>query len=212
MAQTYTGPVRWIVVDDGETAQPVTVTRPGWSIEVVRPEPRWAPGQNTQARNLRVGLERCDPAHPVVFWEDDDYYSPGWLDHLVAALPAAELVGSRLITYYNVATRRWAVAANPTHAAMSCTAIRGEAIVTCREVLARFDSFLDLQLWQAHGEQYLFDTDARVVSIKGQPGRPGIGVGHREKFGRYRDPDGAALRELIGADAEAYQTPVEAAA
>src|SRR5690606_8566975 len=54
--QDYAGPVRWVIVDDGPEPQPVTFQRDGWVLEVVRPEPYWQPGQNTQARNLAAGL------------------------------------------------------------------------------------------------------------------------------------------------------------
>lgn len=52
MAQDYSGPVRWVIVDDGKEAQPVTFERDGWTLEVIRPAPYWRQGQNTQARNL----------------------------------------------------------------------------------------------------------------------------------------------------------------
>lgn len=52
MAQDYKGPVRWVIVDDGKEAQPVTFQRDDWTLEVIRPTPFWRQGQNTQARNL----------------------------------------------------------------------------------------------------------------------------------------------------------------
>ena len=41
LRQTYTGPVHWIIVDDGEEAQPITFERENWRLTLVRPQPRW---------------------------------------------------------------------------------------------------------------------------------------------------------------------------
>jgi len=45
--QSYAGPVKWIIVDDGEVAQPITFKRSNWLVVVTRPEPFWKSGQNT---------------------------------------------------------------------------------------------------------------------------------------------------------------------
>jgi hypothetical protein len=209
MAQTYSGPVRWVIVDDGPDPQRITAQRAGWQIEIVRPVPCWQPGQNTQARNLLAGLDLCDPAWPIVCWEDDDYYAPGWLDHVATELAVAELVGSRDHTYYNVATRRWRQMGNTAHASLCCTAVRGAAISALRTATMKLSDrghpavYLDMELWRAHRSQHLFASHD-VVGIKGLPGRAGIGRGHQRNFGSQLDPDGSALRHLIGDAATAY--------
>jgi len=52
LRQTFTGAVRWIIVDDGPIAHPITFSRAMWVLEVVRPIPFWVSGKNTQARNI----------------------------------------------------------------------------------------------------------------------------------------------------------------
>jgi hypothetical protein len=201
--QTYAGPVRWIIVDDCDPPQPITFSRRGWTLQIVRPQTHWTPGENTQARNLLAGLDAVDSAYPVAVWEDDDYYAPGWLDTLAEHLERAELVGADRITYYNLTSRRWQRMKNLAHAAMSCTALRGAAITTLRRMATPGSTFIDARLWAAHPSRYLFNS-RQVVSLKGLPGRPGIGRGHHDTFGREQDHDGSVLRHLLGPDADAY--------
>lgn len=76
-AQRYGGLIRWIIVDDGPEPQPVTFQRVGWRVDIVRPQPCWQPGQNTQARNLLSGLALVpDDDARIAIIEDDDHYAP----------------------------------------------------------------------------------------------------------------------------------------
>jgi hypothetical protein len=213
-AQTYPGPVRWIVVDDVHPPEVIpSALRPGWHVVAVRPRPAWQPGEITHGRNLLAGLEHVDPADPVVFVEDDDWYAPAWLSIVAAASERADLVGETHAHYYHVGTRRWLQYQNDTHASLCATAMRGEAISVFRDVV-RVRSRLfpdsvrqcfDGTVWREYpGPKCLF-AGQHVVGMKGVPGRRGgIGVGHKEGFGRHADPNGLKLRELLGADADAY--------
>lgn len=203
MAQTYAGPVRWIVVDDGEEPQAITFEREGWELEVIRPRPFWAPGQNTQARNLLAGLERVDRAGVLVIVEDDDHYSRDWLSIVDKRMRLAELIGEVPARYFNVATLRGRTCGNVNHSSLCATAMRGAAIDRLAEVCATHPKFIDLQLWKHHASRRVFQGEA-VTGIKGLPGREGIGVGHRPNFGTH-DPGARLLRAWVGrADAEVY--------
>jgi hypothetical protein len=204
MAQTYQGPVHWIVVDDGEEPQPVTFSRKGWTITFVRPTPTWKPGQNTQARNLLAGLDMVHSADRLLVIEDDDYYAPRWLERAAKALELAELVGECRARYYNLATRTGRQLSNSAHASLCSTAMRGSAIEAFRAVCKPGVKFIDLSLWKAHPSKYLF-TGGDVVGIKGLPGRGGIGMGHRADMAGTKDKDGALLRQWVGSDAHFYQ-------
>lgn len=203
MAQTFGGPVRWIVVDDGPQAQPVTFERPGWLVEVIRPSPRWRAGQNTQARNLLAGLDAVDRMHPVAIIEDDDWYSPDWLQTVHEHLRRAELVGETRSRYYHAGRRVGRDVGNMRHASLCATALRGRAIDTLRRVCRQHHKFIDIQLWRQHTDRLLF-SGHRVVGIKGLPGRPGIGGGHRPAFSGDSDPSGDLLRQWVGAAADRY--------
>jgi len=202
-AQDYQGPVRWLVVDDGPDPQPVTFKREGWDVVLIRPAPFWKPGENTQARNLAKGVGACDPAHLVVFIEDDDHYAPGWLSKVVEESARAEVVGEMRARYYNVASRVARQLQNMGHASLCSTAIRGPALQTFLTVCRTASRFIDIQLWRAHRSKHLFGGNL-VTGIKGLPGREGIGMGHSVGFAGVEDRAGNLLRQWIGSDAEAY--------
>lgn len=202
-AQDYAGQVRWVIVDDGPEAQPVTLARDGWTVGVLRPQPAWQPGQNTQARNLLAGLDVIGDDARLVLIEDDDYYAPDWLSHVDGQMDRAELVGEGMARYYNVRMRTGRQLENRRHASLCSTAVRGPAIGALRDVCEMAPEFIDIELWRRHQSQHVFGGH-RVVGIKGLPGRIGIGVGHRTDFQGSADPDGRLLREWVGDDADIY--------
>lgn len=195
--QDYAGPVRWVVVDDGPQTQMVTFGRDGWTLEIVRPEPFWQPGQNTQARNLAAGLAVIGDERVVVI-EDDDYYAPGYLSAVAGWLESAELVGESHARYFNVATGRGHAMRNDGHASLCATACCGPGLVAFRQAVGRRQIFIDLDLWRAQCTKALHDS-RMTVGIKGLPGRGGIGAGHRRDFGRPM-----RLADWIGEDAALY--------
>jgi hypothetical protein len=195
--QTYDGPVRLVIVDDGPEPQPVTLQRAGWSVEVVRPLPHWEPGQNTQARNLAAGLEWIDADERVVIIEDDDYYAPGYLADVARWLDKHELVGESHARYFNVATGRGKGMNNARHASLCSTAMRGMGLKAFRSAVQKADKFIDMTLWRScPGRLY---RTRHVVGIKGLPGRGGIGCGHMDHFGSPMQ-----LSDWIGEDAKLY--------
>lgn len=202
--QDYTGPVRWIIVDDGPEPQPVTFRRDGWQLVLMRPSPPWAPGQNTQARNLLKGLAAVDPTESLLIIEDDDWYAADWLTTVAAELQYAELVGEHRARYYNVEQRRGRQLANTGHASLCSTAMRGSALQDFADACRSRPKFIDLELWRRPRARRLFGGH-RVVGIKGLPGRSGIGMGHDHEFRGEDDVSGALLRDWIGDDAEVYQ-------
>ena len=201
--QTYVGPVRWVIVDDGEQPQDMELPQPGWHFEVIRRQPYWSAGQNTQALNLLAGLEVIEASERVAIIEDDDWYAPDWLATVDRELKRAELVGERLARYYNVPLRRAQQLRNARHASLCSTALRGAALRTLRAACARRQTFIDIDLWSHHPSRALFGGH-RAVGMKGLPGRGGIGMGHSADFRGVADPEGLLLREWIGADADDY--------
>lgn len=197
--QTYGGPVRLVIVDDGEVPQPVTLKREGWTIAVIRPTPFWRPGQNTQARNLAAGLAVIGDDERVAVWEDDDHYCPGYLADVSRWFASADLVGESHARYYNVSTGMGRAMNNTTHASLCSTAMKGPALAEFRKCVLRRQKFIDLDLWKMFtGRKELHNT-AHVVGIKGLPGRNGIGGGHRKDFGVPM-----SLGDMIGEDAAIY--------
>jgi hypothetical protein len=203
--QTYSGPVRWFVVDDGRTAQKITFQKSNWDVHFLRPDCLWQPGQNTQGRNLKLALEYVDPATDVVtIVEDDDWYASDWLAGVAEFSQEAELTGEGWAVYYNARWRHWRDMRNANHASLRCTAMRGKAIDTFWLTLQKPKDYYDLQLWQHHEDAKVFPR-RHTVGIKGLPGRAGIAVGHDRSAKATRDPDLHYLQTLIGDDADFYK-------
>lgn len=201
-AQDFAGPVRWVIVDDGAQAQPVTFRRGGWTLDIVRPEPFWQPGQNTQARNLAAGLAVIPNDASVVVIEDDDFYGLAYLSEVARWLESAELVGESHARYYHVGRRVWRNCGNATHASLCSTAVRGSALTLLRQIVAGHVKWIDIELWKQHaGTRSLYRT-RHVVGTKGLPGRGGIGAGHRMQGAS--DPRLTTLADWIGPLASQY--------
>lgn len=201
-AQDYIGKVRWLIVDDGETRQDTTDVRTDWYVEHLRRAPYWQPGQNTQADNILFGLAHHDGG-PLVIIEDDDHYAPGYLTAVAEWLGKADLVGERSSRYYHVGVRRWYDNQNMRHASLCSTAMKGDAVEAFRKATETRDKFIDMILWREFkGPRLLADTRL-TVGIKGLPGRPGIGMGHKPVKGQF-DTHGHTLKSWIGKAAEAY--------
>jgi hypothetical protein len=182
-AQTHPGPLIWIVVDDCDPPTRVPRTRAGITVELVRPDWRWEPGENTQARCMAEGLKWVGFEDRVMVLEDDDIYLPGHVSNVLSWLERAELVGERDSRYYNVATSRWRVLPGKYHASMCSVACKGAATDHLLQLCQGGGKMLDMRLWRTfNGPKKLLDTH-NVIGIKGLPGRPGIGVGHRRNFG-----------------------------
>lgn len=201
-AQDYAGNVVWIIVDDGEEATPVTFKREGWETIVVRPSPRWQPGMNTQARNMRAGLAFVDTSARLLVIEDDDYYAPSWLSRMDHELMFADLVGEMRARYYNIKTRHYRQLQNAHHSSLCSTALKGNAIPILHEICKRATKFIDLDLWKDQRIRKRLLPSNDVVGIKGLPGRGGIGMGHRDEFGQ---PDNVGiLAQWLGDGVQLY--------
>lgn len=201
-AQDYDGHVRWIIVDDGQTPQPVTFAREGWSLEVIRPTPAWSHGQNTQARNLREGLAVIPDDARVVVIEDDDYYAPRWLTAITKLLDIAELAGESYARYYHVGRRFWLLNRNDRHASLCASAMRGEALRLFRQIAGESHTYIDMQLWERFHGRKILGCSCLTVGIKGLPGRAGIGYGH--VMDGTHDRNAEVLRQWVGSIADDY--------
>lgn len=173
LGQDYSGPVRWVIVDDGPEPEE-TPAIDGWQIVHVRPEPFWKPGQNTQSRNLLSGLDLCSDRIAIV--EDDDQYAPEYLSTIDRWLDDDDLVGEGGSVYRNLKTGNVKECNNTRHASLCSTAVKGGAAGWLREACESGEKFIDIRLWKNPGKVY--PHRGLVTGIKGYPGRPGIGMGH----------------------------------
>lgn len=201
MARQTVRPHEWIVSDGGKTPARLTMGQ----VHLHQPS---APGAANLAGNILRALDAVT-GDVVVIVEDDDHYAPDHLEACADGLRRAPAYGCPRLVYFNVAHRCWIHMANR-GSALCQTAFRRELIPemqrAAREAIAA-DSFgIDGRFWSSR--QHMAQGRQTVIGIKGLPGTPGLGIGHRPKSGpgkRWRpDPNLDQLRRLIGADVEHY--------
>jgi hypothetical protein len=152
---------------------------------------------------LVEGLALAGFEDRVVILEDDDVYLPGHVLNVLSALEGADLVGERESRYFNVASGRWRVLPGTYHASLCSVGTKGPATERLRELCRGGGRMLDMRLWRSFtGPKALLETH-NVVGIKGLPGRPGIGVGHRDGFGTL--DNGSKLQTWVGDYAQNYE-------
>lgn len=211
--QTWKGPLQWIVVDDVNPAttvfDPLSWQPPGWTITWIRPEPFWQPGQHTLARNLLAAIPEV--IHDkVLFFEDDDHQAPAYIETMARHLESYAIVGEAPARYYHVPQRRYWTLDNYRHASLCQTGMRSELLPMLADVCRKGQDFIDVRMWRTldgSRKVHFIRENHLVVGMKGLPGRPGIGIGHRPEYGGAwkSDPDMKVLRSWIGEDAAAYE-------
>jgi len=213
--QTHTEPVQWLIIDDGDVE---IDWKKDWQVggNVIVERLRRSP--SSDACTLQANILHAIPhikGYAVVFFEDDEHYSPKYLEMMAAMLDEAELVGEKDAHYYNVASRRWHLAGNTKHASLCRTGIRSVLLPKLEEACiaskADNDVFVDLRLWGLRGNGaastsiLLKDWSGLSVGIKGMPGRGGLGKSHGLDTFKNKDRNMKVLRQWIGEDAKHYE-------
>jgi hypothetical protein len=205
---------QWIVVDDGVQHAKLTM---GQAHIWRERETDCKPAQSL-CRNL-LGAIPLIEGDIIVVIEHDDHVAQNHVETMVRQLKNALIAGDPKQRYYNVAHRCWRLFDN-VGASLCQTAFRRSLLPTFKGAVQACLSAsrigVDRALWDAVQPscKSLVRSDT-VLGIKGLPGRPGIGVGHRPSGSLWTpDPELVRLREWIGADADMYEPfcQVEAAA
>ena len=215
--QSYRGPMHWLVVDDCGPPTADLQYAEGISTTIVRPEPRWKTGQNTQRRNLTWALNRAsmdDDHDKILFVEDDDYIAPDYVEFMARMLGNGTLLaGEQTSNYYHLPTRKYRTIHNNNYASLGQTIIHRSLAQSLIDVCGRGGP-IDQRFWRLHlrdNHGLLFSVkrsvggSSMVIGMKGLPGRPGIGIGHCSDFYRDEDHSGEMLRRWIGDDAQWYE-------
>lgn len=202
LRQTWRGPLQWIVVDDG--VAPTNWRCIPWSAERgmlarIYPRPSWSPGSNTLARNLLAAIPEVIYDR-VLFVEDDDWYARTYFAAMAKALDGScQIVGDPHSFYYHLPSRRYRTF-DGVHCSLAQTGIRAEMLPFLMEICERAEPFIDVELWRQPWSRY-YERMGLVTGMKGLPGRPGIGIGHRPRGHEWiADPRLDALRARIGDD------------
>ena len=209
--QDYAGEVLWVIVND---VTPPTVLdasdfKPNWRIIQLYPVPVWKPGQNTQSRNLlaAVGyIKHVLGISSVFIIEDDDWYAPTYLSMMTEALKGFEIVGEKNTCYYNVLDFSLKDMKNRKHSSLFQTGFTLGVLPEFERILKTKVKFIDVQLFKSKRNINLIPSTGLSIGIKGQPGRPGIGVGHKTKPGSIPSMSEKIkqLQILIGEDYAKY--------
>lgn len=205
--QEYRGEVLWVIVDDCQPRTTDFITedfKENWKIIKTFPEPFWQPDQNTQARNLKTGLDIIKNLNPdaIFIIEDDDYYKPNYLEVMVKKLDGFNAAGEINTIFYHVPLKSWFNIKNKRHSSLFQTAFK-PVLIPVFEDCFKYE-YIDYYFFRIIKNKNLFKADNISVGIKGQPGRKGISIEHVRNKKYKSDPDGAKLRELLGKDAIYY--------
>lgn len=190
--------IQWIVVNDYDDAPHLMAT------DIIRPHPRWKEGDKTLGRNIKAAVEAVQSDFVLII-EDDDWYSPEYIQHYYNKLQLVELYGQGAARYYNVATTQYMIHTNRKHASLCQTGIRIEAL---KKHLYCFDGdypFHDLELWKIPVTKQVDPMSNLCIGIKGMTGRAGLGMGHRQDLSLTKDREYVMLRQWIGEDVENYK-------
>ena len=206
-AQTYDGPVQWLVVDDGRTA-----LDPPSECDYVRREPEQSDPEMTLTRNILAACPQIK-GDLVIFMEDDDWYSPFYIETMVDALSAAVIAAPRSIYYYHIPAKRACYsdfAGAMTFSAFCQTGMRRALCGDLMKMCADDDGvqLLDRTFWKSVRQDWkhlfsLSDGHQLSVGMKGLPGRVRHKGAH-DCYDRYDidDHHEGGLRGLIGDDIE----------
>lgn len=199
--QRYTGPMEWIVVDDGSDQ----VTVPG-HVKYIREKPQ---PNHSLCRNLLSAIPHVSGG-VILIIEDDDYYGPDYVSTMVGRLRHADLVGEFGAKYYYLLDRRWRHKTTENHASLCRTGMTRAVLDTLRDVVTGTDHpSVDLRLWDKwQGSRISWideiGTSRMCVGIKqGSTGRQSHGW--RSTKLHASDADGAQLHRWLGPDAHEYQ-------
>ena len=177
------------------------------TLTVEFPLPAWGPGMNTLARNLLAAIPHV-MHDKVLFFEDDDWYAEDYCVKMASHLMGSvAVVGDPVSCYYNVQTRSFRTMHNYGMASLCQTGMKSEHLSVLEKVCRASGNQIDVRLWKSAPSRMLLHIGL-VTGIKGLPGRPGIGIGHKPERSLElwkSDSDLLKLREWIGDDVELYE-------
>lgn len=194
MNQQTVKPTQWIIIDDGKK-QKLQLKLPKEYEQLLRREPQSNDPKHTLVKNIELALQYVT-TDKVIFWEDDEYYAPTYLEIMLEQLKKAAIVGMGCAKYYHLPTGGYELHGNMKHASLSQTAFNMSVINIIKKCvdMGMEKDWLDCNIWREAVEKKsmtsLIFRDSEIptfVGIKGLPGRFGIGIGHNAK--RYQRKD-----------------------
>ena len=204
--QTYKGPIQWIVVDDSPVEHPITakvVGAPHITQEFYRGPKAWRPGINTQRPNMDEAIKHVKGDYVLVV-EDDDWYSPKYIETYMWLMQKWQVVGEGNSRYYALKDRMFKEWSNFRYASLCNTAMHAEMLPVLDEAVNSGQLFPDMDFWAKCNQKEIPNVIMinlyLGVGIKQMPGREGIGSGHHTNTveGFQKDPGFNVLRKWVG--------------
>jgi glycosyltransferase involved in cell wall biosynthesis len=205
--QTFKGRIQWVVVDDGEVPTVCTMGQTH-----VRREKKPDDPKHTLPMNLAAGI-RAAKSDKVLVMEDDDWYSPIYVETMTKRLDEADLVGDNRTIYYRHGFG-WKCLNNRGHASLAATGFKGKVVLDqvvdfCERIR---EAFIDLHMWRhCRGTKKIYERNQSkpiIVQMKGMPGRPGQ-IRHHWSDQYHPDPGKKVLRGWIGDDVDVYNAAID---
>ncbi|HZX09936.1 MAG TPA: glycosyltransferase family A protein [Acidobacteriota bacterium] len=198
---------QWIVVDDGK--KPLTKTK---GFDYIRREPKKSDPKFTLIENLKIAMPYIK-GNKILIIEDDEYYSPYYIETMSKHLSKHEVVGIGNSKYYHLPSGGNFTIGNMKHASLAETGFRRSFLSTFKELLNQNNVYIDVVLWRkANG--FIF-TDSKknplYLGIKGLAGRRGIGRGHDPLLYKKFPPDisRSKLKKWIPKDYQIYMDVIK---
>ena len=167
-AQTYQGPLQWVIADDGDTF--LDTTNVPKNIELVHLKRQ---GVRDKSKSITGNVSAClfqVKYDKILIIEDDDFYKPEYIETTLLRLQNADMVGEGNSRYYNIAFNKFRINRNLEHASLFQTALKADFLeyvwVSC---LKRTSAFIDTRLWNKEGipRKRVFADKLTSVGIKG---------------------------------------------
>lgn len=190
---------QWVVICDNEQyARHYRMTLGQTFLFLNRAKP---PSWHSMNWNLWAAMPFMTKHKQFAIIEDDDWYSPTYLEKLSDYLQEGELAGFAPARYYHTGNRAYMTHVNYEWASLGATGFTGAVIPLFQELVEKGNPYIDDSLWQRWEGKKCLKPNNHHVGFK--DGR-GIGIGHL--LTGPVDTDGAVLRQWIGSDGENYIT------
>lgn len=202
MAAQTMQPAQWLIIDDGKKQVGHI-----HEAQVVRREPQPSDDPCTLGINLKTALPLVEHGK-VLIMEDDDWYSPNYIETMAALLDEHELVGVTGTKCYHIQVPGFRPMGRFDHASLSQTGFRKSFIPQVERAIPG-DCQVDLRIWWTFhaGKGHLIDGSQKQLhcAIKGLPGRAGAGCAHTTE--NYQPDHGYQKFQEWCADWEFYKWP-----
>lgn len=205
-AQTYSGAIQWIVVDDSLDSDQSRVRTPKVTKDIFKGPTKWTEGVNTQRDNMNRALKAVRGDYVFII-EDEDLYRPDYIERGVKLLQECNVTGEVAAKYYHLGLPGYKELRNYQHAALCQTALKANVLPYLQRAVDSGELYFDIHFWRAVREQQIpaimIANTNSVIGIKGMPGRIGIGEGHKVRD-YILDPNLVKLKEWCGPKWDQY--------